>query len=144
MSKYLKILLFSLMVFMGCEDDKVSDSDPVNPFVGTWSLSSVAATIYTTPAQTVTFIADGETTYETLIFTESGTFSYQGAIDGDMVSGSGTWSSTDDILTYVENGQTTLWTYEMPNNDEWSCYVETPENDTSYGTRTEYSWVRAE
>ena len=144
MSKYLKILLFSLVAFMGCEDDKASESDPVSPFVGTWSLASVSFTLYTNPAQTVTYTANGESTYETLIMTESGTYSYQGAIDGDMLSGSGTWSSTDDILTLVEDGATTLWTYSMTNDDNWSCYVETPENDDYYGRRTEYSWTRAD
>ena len=83
-------------------------AEPVNPLVGTWSLVSVAFTLYTIPAQTVTFTADGESTYETMIFTESGTFSYQGAIDGDIQSGSGTWSSTDNFLTYIEDGETTL------------------------------------
>ena len=144
MRKYLNIILFGLLVVIGCEDDKASESDPVNPLVGTWSLTSVSFTLYTNPAQTVTFTADGESTYETMIFTESGTFSYQGAIDGDMQSGSGTWSSTGNILTYVEDGETTLWTYSMTNDDNWSCYVETPENDDYYGTRTQYSWTRAD
>ena len=140
LSKYLKVLIFSLLVFNACEDEKVAE--PVNPLVGTWSLVSVALTVYTTPAQTVTFIADGESTYETMIFTENGNFSYQGAIDGDMISGSGTWSSTDNILTYIEDGSTTLWDYTMNDDNNWSCEVTTPENASNYGTKTEYVWTR--
>ena len=144
MAKYLKIILLSLMIFNSCEDERVAseEAEPVNPLIGTWDLVSVALTVYTTPAQTVTFIADGESTYETMIFTDQGTFSYQGAIDGDMLSGSGTWSSTDDILTYIEDGETTLWDYTMTDDDNWSCEVTTPENATSYGTKTEYVWTR--
>ena len=132
------------MPFWGCEDDEAAESDPVNPLVGSWNLTSVAYTSYhTNPSETVTYTADGETTYEIMILTESGTFSYQGVIDGgDMQSGSGTWSSTDEILTYIEDGETTLWTYNMTNNDNWSCYIEFPENNYYYARRTEYSWMR--
>ena len=143
MAKYLKFILLSLLVFNACEDEKADDSNPVNPLVGTWSLVSVALTVYTVPAQTVTYIADGTATYETMIFNENGSFSYQGAIDGDMVSGSGTWSSTDEILTYIEDGQTTLWNYTMTNDNNWSCTVQTPDNDDYYGTLTEYVWTRS-
>jgi len=32
----------------------------------------------------------------------------------------------------------------MTDNDNWSCYIETPERDGYYGTRTEKSWTRAD
>ena len=64
MRKYLLSIL--LVGFWGCEDTKTSESDPINPLVGNWTLTSVFVTVYSNPTQTLNFVADGETRNTTL------------------------------------------------------------------------------
>ena len=66
MRKYLLSIL--LVSFWGCEDTKTSESEPINPLIGNWTLTSVFITVYSNPTQTLNFVADGETTYGTMIF----------------------------------------------------------------------------
>ena len=72
-----------------------------------------------------------------------GNYSYQGFMDGEDLSGTGTWTSNDQILTFIEDGQTTLWTYSMVDNDNLSFEVTTPETDDYYSTLTQYVWMRS-
>ena len=56
MIKYLLPIL--LIGFWDCEYTKTSESDPINPLVGNWTLTSVFVTVYSTPAQTISFAPD--------------------------------------------------------------------------------------
>ena len=133
MSKYLKIILFSLMVFMGCEDDKASESDPVNPLVGVWEMASASILIQSNPSQTLTITADANNS-ETMVLGEDGTYSYSGKIDGVSESGSGSWSSTGSKLTIMEDGEDTIIIDFSISGSTLTTSLTEPETDTNYGT----------
>ncbi len=144
MKKFLlPILLISLW---GCEDTKKSESDPIHPLIGNWTLTSVFVTVYSNPTQTLNFVADGETTYGTMIFNEDTTYSWQGVVNSEPSTGLGTWSTEDNILTYVEeNGESSSWTYSISNSNNWSMSIEVPADDVlEYETLSEYNWTRTE
>ena len=132
MSKYLKILLFSLMVFMGCEDDKASESDPVNPLVGVWEMASASILIQSNPSQTLTITADANNS-ETMVLGEDGTYSYSGKIDEVSESGSGSWSSTGSKLTIMEDGEDTIIIDFSISGSTLTTSLTEPETDTNYG-----------
>ena len=132
MSKYLKILLFSLMVFMGCEDVKASESDPVNPLVGVWEMASASILIQSNPSQTLTITADANNS-ETMVLGEDGTYSYSGKIDGVSESGSGSWSSTGSKLTIMEDGEDTIIIDFSISGSTLTTSLTEPETDTNYG-----------
>ena len=133
MSKYLKIILFSLMVFMGCEDDKVSESDPVNPLVGVWEMTSASILIQSNPSQTLTLTADANNS-ETMVLGEDGTYSYSGKIDGVSESGSGSWSSTGSKLTIMVDGEDTIIIDFSISGSTLTTSLTEPETDTNNGT----------
>ena len=143
MRKYLLSIL--LVGFWGCEDTKTSESEPINPLIGNWTLTSVFITVYSNPTQTLNFVADGETTYGTMIFNEDATYSWQGVVNSAPGTGLGTWSMEDDILTFVENGESSSWIYSISNSNNWSMSIEYPGDDViQYATLSEYNWTRAE
>ena len=88
MKKYLLSIL--LVSFWGCEDTKTSESEPINPLIGNWTLTSVFVTVYSNPTQTLNFVADAETTYGTMIFNEDATYSWQGVVNSEPSTGLGT------------------------------------------------------
>ena len=133
MSKYLKILLFSLMVFIGCEDDKASESDSVNPLVGVWEMTSASILIQSNPSQTITINADANNS-ETMVLGEDGTYSFSGKIDGVSESGSGSWSSTGSKLTIMEDGEDTIIVDFSISGSTLTTSLTEPETDTNYGT----------
>ena len=135
MGKYLKILLFSLMVFIGCEDDKASESDSVNPLVGVWEMTSASILIQSNPSQTITINADANNS-ETMVLGEDGTYSYSGKIDGVSESGSGSWSSTGSKLTIMEDGEDTIIVDFSISGSTLTTSLTEPETDTNYGTVT--------
>ena len=160
MRKYLLSIL--LVGFWGCEDTKTSESEPINPLIGNWTLTSVFVTVYSNPTQTLNFVADGETTYGTMLLNEDATYSWQPSFffyyiqghlpdslfvhngEGDD-SNLGTWSTEDNILTYVENGKSHSWTYSISNSNNLSMSIEYPADDVlEYATLSEYNWIRAE
>ena len=65
--KIFQISLFTGLAFWGCEDTKTSESEPINPLIGNWTLTSVFVTVYSNPTQTLNFVANGETTYGTMM-----------------------------------------------------------------------------
>ena len=165
MRKYLLPIL--LINFWGCEDTKISESDPINPLVGNWTLASIFVTVYSTPslfnpsAQTISFAPD-TVNYGTMILNEDATYSWQPSFffyyiqghlpdslfvhngEGDD-SNLGTWSTEDSILTYVENGKSHSWTYSISNSNNLSMSIEYPADDVlEYATLSEYNWIRAE
>ena len=135
MGKYLKILLFSLMVFIGCEDDKASESDSVNPLVGVWEMTSASILIQSNPSQTITINADANNS-ETMVLGEDGTYSFSGKIDGVSESGSGSWSSTGSKLTIMEDGEDTIIVDFSISGSTLTTSLTEPETDTNYGTVT--------
>ena len=157
-----KYLLPALLIgFWGCEDTKTSESDPINPLVGNWTLASIFVTVYSTPAQTISFAPD-TARYGTMILNEDATYSWQPSFffyyiqghlpdslfvhngEGDD-SNLGTWSTEDNILTYVENGKSHSWTYSISNSNNLSMSIEYPADDViEYATLSEYNWTRAE
>ena len=142
MKRYIQILILPIMLFiLGCEKDEPKEE--INYFVGTWRLDS--GQIRYTDQLIVDIFTPGslinnDNTYETRIFNEDGTYSYQGALKGNPTSGSGTWSSTDEILTYIEDGETELWTYSISDDDTWVCYITYPETDDPESI-VRYDWV---
>ena len=139
------LLSISLVGFWGCEDTKTSESEPNNILIGNWTLTSVFVTVYSNPTQTLNFAADGVTTYGTMIFNEDATYSWQGVVNSEPSTGLGTWSMEDDILTFVENGESSSWIYSISNSNNWSMSIEYPGDDViQYATLSEYNWTRAE
>ena len=69
-------------------------------------------------------------------------FVYNG--EGDD-SNLGTWSTEDNILTYVESGKSYSWNYSISNSNNMSMSIEYPADDSlEYKTLSEYNWTRAE
>ena len=165
MYKYLLSIL--LVGFWGCEDTKTSETEPINPLVGNWTLASIFVTVYSNPSlfnsssQTISFAPD-TATYGTMIFNEDATYSWQPSfrfyyiqhqlpdslfVDNGETDDSnlGTWSTEDNILTYVENGKSHSWTYSISNSNNLSMSIEYPADDVlEYATLSEYNWTRAE
>ena len=158
MRKYILSILF--VSFWGCEDTKTSESEPINPLVGNWTLASIFVTVYSTPAQTISFAPD-TARYGTMILNEDATYSWQPSfffyyiqhhlsdslfvINWETSDGLGTWSMEDDILTLVENGEPSTLIYSILNSNNWSCSFENPADDViEYATLSEYNWTRAE
>ena len=165
MYKYLLSIL--LVGFWGCEDTKTSETEPINPLVGNWTLASIFVTVYSNPSlfnsssQTISFAPD-TATYGTMIFNEDATYSWQPSfrfyyiqhhlpdslfVDNGETDDSnlGTWSTEDNILTYVENRKSHSWTYSISNSNNLSMSIEYPADDVlEYATLSEYNWTRAE
>ena len=80
-----------------------------------------------------------------MIFNEDTTYSWQGVVNSEPSTGLGTWSMEDDILTFVENGESSSWIYSISNSNNWSMSIEYPGDDViQYATLSEYNWTRAE
>ena len=56
-------------------------------------------------------------------------YSYQGLMNDEDFSGTGSWSANDQILTFINNGQTILLNYSTANNDNLSFTVTNAESD---------------
>ena len=102
--------LFTLLILftVGCGDDDATDdaTDDTNPLVGVWEMTTVSILIETEPfPQTITYNTDANNN-ETMILAEDGTYSSSGVLDGDSFSNSGSWSSTSNKLTIIEDGET--------------------------------------
>tara|TARA_B100002052_G_C15298514_1_gene339940 strand:+ start:30 stop:422 length:393 start_codon:yes stop_codon:yes gene_type:complete len=121
------------MVFIGCEDDKASESDSVNPLVGVWEMTSASILIQSNPSQTITINADANNS-ETMVLGEDGTYSFSGKIDGVSESGSGSWSSTGSKLTIMEDGEDTIIVDFSISGSTLTTSLTEPETDTNYGT----------
>ena len=96
------LLMLPLLFWLGCEDDATDDT---NPLVGVWEMTSASFLIQSNPSQTITVTADNNNS-ETMILAEDGTYSSSGILDGDSFSNSGSWSSTSNKLTIIEDGET--------------------------------------
>ena len=75
-----------------------------------------------------------------MIFNEDATYSWQGVVNSEPATGLGTWSMEDDILTFVENGESSSWIYSISNSNNWSMSIEYPGDDViQYATLSEYN-----
>jgi hypothetical protein len=100
MKKILYPFLFlSIVFFIGCDDEK--ETDPVNPLIGIYNLTSTSVEIQTTPVSTFTHNHDGTNTYLVFILGDDGVYSLQGKIDGLDGSEGGTWSDAGNKLTLI-------------------------------------------
>ena len=105
-----RLLVFSFLFTIGCEDDDATES---NPLVGVWNMTSVVIE----SEGTTTLDASDEFSI-VLIFNEDGTFSNQGVFEGESHSESGTWSTSGNKLTVItedvqEGTETEIWDYTV-------------------------------
>ena len=131
MKQLLTILLSFSLLTIGCEDDKAAEED-VNPLVGVWEMTSASFLIQSNPSETITITADNNNS-ETMILGEDGTYSYSGKINGESESGSGSWSSTANKLTIIEDGETIIVDFSISGSTLTTSLTE-EETDTDWGS----------
>ena len=115
MSKYLKILLFSLMVFMGCEDDKAAAED-VNPLVGVWEGTELKIIHGDGAQETYQYGEDTDMGTVTYIFGADGIYTHTSVSSNGTITSSGTWSLNDGILTFVDGDKTDIVDFTLSDN----------------------------
>ena len=140
------LFIFTILFTIGCEDEKVEEEE-VNPLIGVWEMETVSMTILSNPSQNLTITSDSDNN-ETMILGEDGTYSYEGKIDGDIDSGSGSWSSTSNKLTIVEDGETEIWDFSISGGDthrkvdELTLNITTEETETDWGSEIEIVYTK--
>jgi len=110
------LLVFSFLFTIGCDDDEATDE--TNPLVGVWNMVSYSVS---GDGLNITQEADANNSL-VFVLSEGGTYSFQGTIDGDSNSETGTWSTTGSTLTLitedVEDGTVTdIFSYTLSGND---------------------------
>ena len=129
--KRLLLIVLPLLLMVGCEDDKAAE-EAVNPLVGVWDMTSASILVQSNPSTTITITKDANN-FETMILGEDGTYSYSGKINGEDDSGSGSWSSTANKLTIIEDGETTIIDFSI-SGSTLTTTVSEAETDTNWGT----------
>ena len=132
------LVLFSILFTIGCEDDKAAEED-VNPLVGVWEMTSASFLIQSNPSETITITADNNNS-ETMILGEDGTYSSSGKQDGDSDSGSGSWSSTANKLTIMEDGEDTIILDFSISGSTLTTSLTRAETDTDWGVVVTIIW----
>ena len=132
MKKLLPLFSLLLIFSFGCEDDKATEEE-VNPLVGVWEMTSASILIQSNPSQTITLTADADNN-ETMILGEDGTYSYSGKINGEDESGSGSWSSTANKLTIMEDGEETVIVDFSISGSTLTATITEAETDEDYET----------
>ena len=134
------LFIFSILFTIGCEDEK--ETDPVNPLIGVYNLTSTSIEVQTTPTQTLTFNHDGTNTYLVFILGDDGVYSFQGKIDGEDSSDGGTWSDTGNKLTLIpSDGDTEIWDFTLTGNNLVLTITE-PETDETWGLLMTYNFTK--
>ena len=110
------LLVFSFLFTIGCDDDEATDE--TNPLVGVYNMVSYSVS---GDGLNITQEADANNSL-VFVLSEGGTYSFQGTIDGDSNSETGTWSTTGSTLTLitedVEDGTvTSIFSYTLSGND---------------------------
>ena len=110
------LLVFSFLFTIGCDDDEATDE--TNPLVGVYNMVSYSVS---GDGLNITQEADANNSL-VFVLSEGGTYSFQGTIDGDSNSETGTWSTTGSTLTLitedVEDGTVTdIFSYTLSGND---------------------------
>ena len=126
--------LFALLILftVGCGDDDAT-TDDTNPLVGVWEMTSASFLIQSNPSQTITITADNDNS-ETMILGEDGTYSVSGNEDGYSYSGSGSWSSTANKLTIMEDGEETVIVDFSISGSTLTATITEAETDEDYET----------
>ena len=126
--------LFALLILftVGCGDDDAT-TDDTNPLVGVWEMTSASFLIQSNPSQTITVTADNNNS-ETMILGEDGTYSSSGKIDGESHSDSGSWSSTANKLTIMEDGEETVIVDFSISGSTLTTTITEAETDDEYGS----------
>jgi len=140
--KRLLLIVLPLLLMVGCEDKKDDTTEPVNPLISVYNLTSVSVSIQSNPVQTLTFNHNGTTTYLVFILGDDGVYSLQGKLDGDDGSEGGTWSDTGNKLTLIpSDGDTQIWDFTLSGNNLVMTISE-PETDTTWGTVITYNFTK--
>jgi hypothetical protein len=140
--KRLLLIVLPLLLMVGCEDKKNDTTEPVNPLIGVYNLTSVSVSIQSNPVQTLTFNHDGSNTYLVFILGDAAVYSLQGKIDGDDGSEGGTWSDTGNKLTLIpSDGDTEIWDFTLSGNNLVMTMSE-PETDTTWGISMTYNFTK--
>jgi hypothetical protein len=110
------LLVFSFLFTIGCDDDEATDE--TNPLVGVYNMVSYSVS---GDGLNITQEADANNSL-VFVLSEGGTYSFQGTLDGESNSESGTWSTTGSTLTLitedVEDGTvTSIFSYTLSGND---------------------------
>ena len=129
--KRLLLIVLPLLLMVGCEDKKATEEE-VNPLVGVWDMTSASILVQSNPSTTITITKDANN-FETMILGEDGTYSYSGKINGEDDSGSGSWSSTANKLTIIEDGETTIVDFSI-SGSTLTTTVTNAETDTNWGS----------
>ena len=132
------LVIFSILFTIGCEDDKAAEED-VNPLVGVWEMTSASFLIQSNPSETITITADANNIH-TMILGEDGTYSSSGKQDGDSDSGSGSWSSTANKLTIMEDGEDTIILDFSISGSTLTTSLTRAETDTDWGVVITIIW----
>ena len=131
MVRYILLLLFIGLVFWSCEEEQPEEVDTL---VGVWEMTSASTLVQSNPSTTITITADANNN-ETMILGEDGTYSYSGKINGGAESGSGSWSSTANKLTIIEDGETTIVDFSISGSTltttNWGTVITIIYNKTS-------------
>ena len=118
--KRLLLIVLPLLLMVGCEDKKDDTTEPVDPLIGVYNLTSVSVSVTGITAQdyTLTFNHDGSNTYVVMILGDPDVYSFQGKIDGDITNEGGTWSDTGNKLTLIpSDGDTGIWDFTLSGNN---------------------------
>jgi len=129
--KRLLLIVLPLLLIVGCEDEKATEEE-VNPLVGVWDMTSASILVQSNPSTTITITKDADN-FETMILGEDGIYSYSGKINGEPESGSGSWSSTANKLTIIEDGETTIIDFSI-SGSTLTTTVSEAETDTNWGS----------
>ena len=132
------LVIFSILFTIGCEDDKAAEED-VNPLVGVWEMTSASFLIQSNPSETITITADNENS-ETMILGEDGTYSSSGKMDGVSFTDSGSWSSTANKLTIMEDGEDTIIFDFSISGSTLTTSLTRAETDTDWGVVVTIIW----
>ena len=132
------LLVFSFLFTIGCDDDEATDE--TNPLVGVWNMTSIVIE----SEGTTTIDADDDFNM-VIIFNEDGTFSNQGAFDGEPHSETGTWSTSENKLTIItddvaEGEETDIWDYTISGNSFLSMTI--AENEDGYDFIYTYNFTK--
>ena len=98
------LLLFSILFTVGCDDDAAATEDA--SLVGTWELTSGTIVIHSTPEETFTYTPPEVS--NTLVLADDGSYAENGTFEGEIQTFSGTWSATDNVLTFVVTSGTEI------------------------------------
>tara|TARA_B100000945_G_C20410432_1_gene612250 strand:+ start:265 stop:699 length:435 start_codon:yes stop_codon:yes gene_type:complete len=132
-----KILIITLL-FLGCttepetaDDCACPEDEAVHELVGSWEKIGSIMTLGTF----VDTVFYNDYNNEILIYSENNTFSYtrvslSSGFGPQDLSGNGTWSTTEGKLTMIEDGETTVWDYEITSGVFTKIYTNTANGQT--------------